>query len=151
MLRDIIDYKNDVIGQLNLPDDTTEDVWQEKLLPYKAVPSVVTQYQIDMTIKQRRDYCDSLIERFKKKNMSDGINALQALWMHHRLRELSIVFYGVIMKIDLMNMVVSGDVEIGCIALQLCPPDDMTMPFHWLSRERIDWLIYDMKLFLGWT
>jgi len=39
MIRNILDYQNNVIGTLELPDDTPEDVWQNKLQLYMVSPS----------------------------------------------------------------------------------------------------------------
>ncbi len=38
MIRDILNYQGQIIGQLELPDDTSEEVWQKKLAVY-ALPS----------------------------------------------------------------------------------------------------------------
>lgn len=40
MIRDILNYSGDVIGTLELPDDTSEDIWQQKLAVYAAPPVV---------------------------------------------------------------------------------------------------------------
>lgn len=41
MTRDILDKDGNTIGQLTLPDDTSEDVWTAKLAEYIAPPSTV--------------------------------------------------------------------------------------------------------------
>ena len=71
--------------------------------------------------------------------------------MHHRVRELQINFYGIPMKIDILNLVISGDLEVATLALMNCTPDDGSMPFHWLTQARINWLVTEMKSFLGWS
>lgn len=38
MIRDILDYQGYVIGQLELPDDTPEEVWTERLAAFSHVP-----------------------------------------------------------------------------------------------------------------
>lgn len=38
MIRDILDYQGNVLGQLELPDDTDEATWQAKLAPYAVQP-----------------------------------------------------------------------------------------------------------------
>lgn len=148
--RDIINHESQVIGQLELPKDTPEEVWEKKLAPYRAAPESAAILSLKMGIKQRREYAEDLIERFKFKNVSEGINAAQAMHMHHKMRALPVTFMGIPMVLDLLNLVVSGDVEVACLALMYSQPDDMSMPFHWLNRDRIDWLTADMKQFLGW-
>lgn len=40
MTRDILDYQGNVIGELSLPDDTSEAVWTAKLAPYAVAPVI---------------------------------------------------------------------------------------------------------------
>jgi hypothetical protein len=42
MKRDILNYLNEKIGELELPDETSEDVWQKKLAVYALPPIVET-------------------------------------------------------------------------------------------------------------
>lgn len=42
MTRDILNYQGTVIGQLELPDDTSEQVWTEKLSVYALPPAAQT-------------------------------------------------------------------------------------------------------------
>lgn len=152
--RDILNYLGIKIGELELPNETTEDQWIEKLSLYSQPPKTMAEMQKDQIIvtnKQKIAFCEQLIIDLKEKNVSDGINALQALWLHHRLRELDINFYGFPMKVDISNMFLSGDVETACIALMNCTPDDMSTPYHFFSTARRDWVVNKIKEFLGWT
>jgi hypothetical protein len=154
MIRDIKNYLDEVIGQMELPDETTESEWAEKLAPFCKSPKSTLEKQteaITATIRQRREYAEDLIERFKLKNISEGINGLQAMYMHHKMRALGVTFCGVPMTLDLLNMVVSGDIEVACLSLLYCTPDDMTMSYHWLNSARVAWLVADMKAYLGWA
>jgi hypothetical protein len=49
-----------------------------------------------------------------------------------------------------MNMGLSGDIETACLTLMSGQPDDMTQPYHWMNQERINFLVTEMKAFLGW-
>lgn len=151
MKRDILDKNGLVIGQLEMPDDTSEAAWQAKLNEYKLDLQIDAAQVVKFNIKARKEFADQMLEDFKAKNMSDGINVMQALWMHSRMRELSIVIGGVPMKLDILNMAVSGDIETACVALQYCTPDDMSMPYHWLNSIRVNWLVQKMKTYLGWA
>jgi hypothetical protein len=113
-------------------------------------PSEIQESYLKNTIRQRKEYADDLLERLKQKNISEGINALQGMWMHSRMRALPITFMGLPFTQDIMNMAVSGDIEIACLTLMNATPDDMTQPYHWWSQDRINWLITDMKNYLGW-
>lgn len=52
MIRDILDYQGNVIGQLELPDNTSEDVWTQKLAKYNQPP--VPKFVPDVTPRQIR-------------------------------------------------------------------------------------------------
>jgi len=154
MIRDILNHLGQKIGELELPDGTSEQVWAEKLAPYAVAPPAEEEAAasyLNFSLKARKEYADGLLGRFKARNISQGINALQGLWMHHRMRAASISFYGVPLTIDVMNLAISGDIEIACLTLMNVAPDDGSQPHHWLIQERIDWLIADMKGFLGWS
>lgn len=149
--RDILDYLGNVIGQLELPDGTSEDIWTQKLAPYAKTPESAQAALLNMTVKARKEYCEDLLERFKKKNILDGINAAQGMWMHHLMRAYPVTFGGVSYTVDLLNMAVSGDVEIACLSLIYGATDDMSQTYHWISAERKDWLIGELKAYLGWA
>lgn len=159
LVTDVFSYADDfeitppsevvLIETTNMPIKPTVG-WKldgSKLVP----PYDLAEYQLNYTIATRKEYSEKLLDRFKSRNLSDGINALQALWLHHRVRALSINVAGLPMIIDLLNMAISGDVEMACITLQYTTPDDMSMPYHWLNQERLNFLINDMKSFLGWA
>lgn len=154
MTRDILNHLGKKIGELELPDGTSEEVWTEKLSVYATPPP--TQYEaqtsyLKHTIKARKAYAEDLLERLKQRNISQRINVSQGLWMHSRMRAVPINFNGLEVSIDVMNLAVSGDIEIACVTLQYTTPDDMTQPYHWWSQERINWIINDMKAYLGWA
>jgi hypothetical protein len=154
MIRDILNYQGTVIGQLEMPDDTPEERWTEELAKYAVAPKSPSEIQASYlrnTIKQRKEYAEDLLERLKQKNITEGINVYQGLWMHHRMRALPITVNGVGLVQDVMNMAVSGDIEIACVTLQYAQPDDMSQSYHWWTQDRINWLIADMKNYLGWS
>lgn len=151
MIREIVDNNNHTIGRLSLPDGTSEEVWQEKLSAYKIQNAEQINRALTFSIKVRKEFAERLLEEFKFKNLSEGVNALQGMWIQHKMRALPVSFMGVNFTLDILNMAVSGDVEIACLALQNCELDDMTMPYHWFNSARRDWLVSEMKKFLGWS
>ena len=150
--RDILNHLGVKIGELELPNETTEEQWQEKLAAYSVDPTagLMAKY-LTGSIKDRRHYADDLIERFKLANMTAGISASQAIWLQHKMRALSVNFYGLPVTLDMMNLIVSGDAEVACLALMNCEVDDMTMPYHFFSDARRQWLVADLKQYLGWS
>lgn len=154
--RDALNYLGVKVGEVSEPDGVTfsEEQWAAKLAIYAIAPPSPSEVQASYlrnTIKARKEYAEDLLERLKQRNIGEGINALQGLWMHHRMRALPITFMGLSMTQDVMNMAVSGDIEIACLTLMNAAADDMTQPYHWWSQARIDWLIADMKSYLGWS
>lgn len=151
--RNILNYQGTVIGQLTLPDDTPEEVWQKRLAEYAKPPKsqeeVAAEY-LAATISERQVIAASIMDRLKARNIAEGINIFQALWVHHRLRALEVSFMGLDVTIDLMNLVISGDLESACISLMNCQPDDMSQSHHWLNSDRIGWLVSEIKAVLGW-
>ena len=122
--------------------------------------SAGTYSYLNKTIKERMEFSQNLIEELKRENMIGGINMMQALWMHHKLRALPVNIGGTIVggvfvgginfTIDLLNLVISGDVEVACVALQNCLVDDMSQTYHWLSDAQRNKIVAKLKAYLGW-
>lgn len=154
MKRDILDYQGNKLGELELPDGTTEEVWEAKLAHFSKPPpgeQQIIDSRLNQTIEQRIQWAKDMLQRFKKRNISLGINGMQALWLHHRMRALDINFNGVAMTEDLINMAAAGDIETSCLALIYSTPDDGSQAYHWYTAETRQWLIDEMKSYLGWT
>jgi hypothetical protein len=154
--RQAVDYLGNPVATISEPEGITwsEEMWAEKLAVYAKPPpseQEALEYNISVTVSQRRAMAEEIIEEMKKENLLAGINVLQALWVHNRLRALSITVGGVPFTIDLMNLVVSGDLEVAYVALGATTPDDMSMPFHFLSSEKIESYRLKIARKLGWA
>ena len=147
--RDII-VDGVTIGQAQFPDGTSETVIAEALAAYQT-PVVDTDSYKKYSIIERKKFADELLERFKLRNINEGINALQGMHMHHLLRAYPVTFMGVSFTIDIMNLAISGDLEIACISLIYGATDDGSMAYHWMTQDRKSWLINELKSFLGWS
>ena len=99
--------------------------------------------------KAARAFASDLISKFKISNQDQEINFEQAVWTHHRLRAAVINVGGTEFTIDLLNLVVSGDITVAKYVLDLMTPDDMTQPYHWLSQERLDAIRAEINAYLG--
>lgn len=111
-----------------------------------------------------RDFAQDLIARIKMENRGEDINLSQALWVHSRLRALECIvqqshadafppltpLVGKTIYLDLMNLVISGDLETAYAALFVATPDDGSEDYHWLTSDRIAWIRHEIGLFLGW-
>lgn len=76
MIRDVLNYQDEVIGQLELPDDTPEEVWQFHLqrfrdssVPVVEDPAVVLARIIDNAKK----FGIQVIQQFTIENVAMGI------------------------------------------------------------------------------
>lgn len=147
--RDILNYLGAKIGELELPDDTSEEIWAKKLAVYATAPLSQQEQlsqSLDRSIAQSREWADEIIEEFKKENLKEFIEAgtsnemalLTSLHVHGRMRAISVTVGGVPFTIDLMNLVISGDLETAFVVLSYMEPDDMSMPYHWFNQTRID-------------
>ena len=155
MGRPIIDYFGNQVGTLNLPEGTSEQIWAEKLEEYKKPLPDQAVLARAYLIKDRKDFADQMMQRFKDRNIVEGINVLQALWLHHRMRAWEVTMPagmgGFSYTVDVMNMAVSGDLETAYFALRYGELDDMTEPFHCIDQEVIDWLKNELKNYLGFN
>lgn len=72
--RDILDGNGNVVGQLTLPADTSEDVWAEKLSHYTYVPATPTLPQIvESRVNGAADWGVNLILSIAVENVLMGI------------------------------------------------------------------------------
>lgn len=110
----------------------------------------------------RRSFGSKLMLAFKQKNVSEGIQWYQAIHLHGRIRNWRVNMPQALLaamgglpdpgiSVDLVNIIVAGDIETASLALTYGEADDMTSPFHWASQDRIDWLNTQMKTWLGWA
>ena len=102
----------------------------------------------------RLEFGHRLMLAFKQKNISEGINVWQSIHMHSRFRAWDVQIpapYGAgIETVDLLNMILSGDIETACVSARYGVLDDMTNPRHWINQERLDWCVEQMERWLGW-
>jgi hypothetical protein len=79
MIRDILDYQGKVIGQLELPDETSEEVWSAKLAVYAAAPFVPSMAEVvSKKLEEYQAKADKLIRSLLTENTLAGINAQQS-------------------------------------------------------------------------
>jgi hypothetical protein len=113
-------------------------------MSYEVLDSDLVEFEF------RQIFAKKMMLKFKHKNIAEGINAIQSLWLHERTRKWQCEIMGVTLTVDIINMAVSGDIETACLALIYGQPDDMTHPKHWFTQERMNFLINEMKEYLGW-
>lgn len=100
----------------------------------------------------RETFCRKIMVYFKMQNLLAGLNASQGLYVHSRLRRIVFTYSdGVVYNIDLLNLVVSGDLELAYIVLSYMTPDDGSQPYHWLTSDKINYLRTEIAKYLGWV
>lgn len=113
----------------------------------------MTSIVIENTVVANKQFADSMMQEMKEKNLLEGLSSIdQAAWVHHKLRKVDYTLSDetTIVQIDILNLVVSGDIETAEHALGQMPPDDMTESYHWLTQARIDWIRNEIRTYLGW-
>lgn len=111
-----------------------------------------TKIYVQNTVAENKTFADDMMQRMKEKNLLEGLSSIdQAAWVHHRLRKTDYTLdAGLTIQIDVMNLVISGDIETAEKVLGQMAPDDMSQPYHWLNQDRINWIRNEIRTFLGW-
>jgi len=124
-------------------------------------PEQLTQLSAD---EAQRKFASTLMSVLKVLNKGSNISLTQSLWAHHRLRALEIVvtselatamavftpLVGVTVTIDLLNLVISGDLETAYFTIAAATPDDMTEDYHALSPELLGFMKHQIGVYMGW-
>jgi hypothetical protein len=155
MQRNVLDYQGNVIGVLDMPDGTTEEMWEVELSKYSKPPSDPSAVARKFLIKDRKIFADEMMQRFKDRNITTGLNVVQALWLHHRMRAWEVTlpaqYGGFSYVVDVLNMAVSGDLETAYFAIRFGTLDDMSQPYHCINQSTVDWLKNELKDYLGFN
>lgn len=103
-----------------------------------------------------KEFCADLIAEIKALNQIDespSINIYQAIWTHHKTRASEMTFNTpagpMTVTVDLINFIVSGDIEVAYCCLKKMNPDDGTLMWHWLTTTRINQWLTRMAEFMG--
>lgn len=116
------------------------------------VPNYLLGY-VQNTVVANKAWADDCMQRFKQKNLLEGLSTMdQAAWVHHRMRKVDYTLAedSTVVHIDLMNLIVSGDIELAYFVMGQMAPDDMSKPYHWWTQARIDWVMNEIATYLGW-
>lgn len=74
MIKDILDLNGNIIGTLELPDSTSDEVWAEQLAFYAASPGTLTPNQIvSASIQNAQNFGAQLLLSFATTNVLNGI------------------------------------------------------------------------------
>lgn len=155
MVRDIVDKDGAVIGQLDLPDNTPESVWEEKLNEYKAVAAQMPlrDYLKYVYIPKVRAFANELETDFIVENIAMGISQLnktsRVLGIIHQKVDLE----GEPQPISLMNTLQAAcpslTVTIKILDYHLANMNSYSDAAPFVTTERFTEMNDKIKKFLG--
>ena len=112
-----------------------------------------TKIFVSNTVQENKIFADQMMQKMKEKNLLEGLSSIdQAAWVHHRLRKVDYTLSDetTVVQIDVLNLVVSGDIETAEAVLGQMTADDMSETYHWWTQSRIDWIRNEIRAYLGW-
>lgn len=121
-----------------------------------SIRAEIDAFNAEMEKNEKRIvYGKELLLKFKLKNIQEGIQWYQATWLHSRIRNWKVTLPpalgSAVVYVDLFNALSSGDIETTCLCLIYGEADPMDNPLHWVTSDRKNWLITEMKTWLGWS
>lgn len=129
MVRDILNYLGEVVGQLELPDDTPEEVWAEKLSSYAQPPTSVEVLTIQ-SVLDAMDFGKLIIAEFGARNVLAGATPEQMLLCAQKLQAVQ-------------ALLLAGAVTPALYLMELIEPDAL------ISEEIKQEFIAKLKSYLG--
>jgi len=132
------------VAVLNVQDDISDADWARIIDAYQ--PKVNEQAAENAVLKDERarNLAKEILAKFKLQNRANGITLHQALWVHDRMRAASVTIGGVFFTVDVMNMAMSGDIELAYTVVSAMTPDDMSQSYHWVSTSYLTQLATEL-------
>lgn len=83
-VRDILNYEGEIIGQLELPDATPEEVWAERLASFINIPPTLTDRYVAKHAAQRRN-AESVMAEIRLHMITNMFTLAQTASIYHQL------------------------------------------------------------------
>lgn len=122
-------------------------------LDYISTPGIIAD------LKAKKSFLENLLIAVKQKNIQEGINIFQYLYLLEKTKNWVVTipngypYAGTSYTINLMSTFYTGDIEMLAKTLDWgrsnC--DDMSQSIHWLNEERLNWILNEIKAYLGWV
>lgn len=139
--RDVIDSTGATIGQLTLPDETTEDQWSDALSHYTFVPTPPTQDQrIQAAVNEAVKLGKSILVQQASVNVQMGINqsGLQQEFMDYVHEFIHAMLIGSLYQgINLLNGYISDT------------SDEKTALSPFITNDRLTGIKNQLEAYLG--
>ena len=94
-------------------------------------------------------FTTKLLKDWMRKNTIEGMSIQQSVWVFSRFEEFTVVINGQTRKVDIFKMFSSGAIPTLFYCLLKVQPDPMTEPYHWVTQERINWVLNELETWLG--
>jgi hypothetical protein len=95
------------------------------------------------------EFSQQLLRDWMRQNTIEGMNIYQSLWMFTRFESSMYTLPWGSVHVDIFKMFQSGAVPTLYYILLRIQPDPMTMPYHWLTQARIDWVKNKISAYIG--
>lgn len=130
-VRDILDADGNIIGSLSLPSGTSEEVWTEKLAPYRLAATGPSALELAVSrAHDRMNFGASLIAEFGAMNELSGISTTVTDQLAERLATVQ-------------QLLLAGALETAIVKLGAVTADEI------LPQETIDAFIARLRAYLG--
>lgn len=130
MIRNILDWEGNIVGELDLPDDTPEEVWQEKLSAYNQPPAKTVDQIVNDKIAAAKRFGGLLLNEVSTDNVLMGATTAQ-------VENLIEVHKNIII------MLMSGSLLTALQAVETLEPDEL------LTEERLKKYASKIRVYLG--
>ena len=94
-------------------------------------------------------FTQKLLRDWMRRNTIEGMTIQQSLWVFARFEEFKITIDGMEKKIDLFKMFQAGAIPTLYYNLLRIVPDDFTKPYHWITQQRINWILEQIENHIG--
>lgn len=94
------------------------------------------------------NFGNQLLNDWMRKNIIEGMNIKQSLWVFSRFEDFYIDCDFGSRKVDIFKMFRSGAIPTAYFCLLQVDVDPMTEDYHWITQERIDWVLSQIEDYL---
>lgn len=137
--RNILDKDGNIIGEMTLPDETTEEEWLDKLTPYAYVkPNLTLQQVIDTKVSASIVFGLEIIKNAATENVITGITAA------NKTREVSDYLANLERYLRSGSLYAAISEIDDLMALEI--PEDIST---WVSIEKLNNTKLKIQKFLG--
>jgi hypothetical protein len=99
--------------------------------------------------EQNMTFGRTLLHDFMRKNILEGMNISQSLWVFSRFEAFEVSTSFGSKRVDLFKMFQSGAIPTVYFCILQVSPDSMEEGYHWITADRLEWVKVRLREFLG--